>query len=108
LADIQNRLGAIEQQLQVEDYWRALGPLAQRGAYTEPEQLQRQVQQLRDEVMQLRREMQQMRELIQQLLQRQRPEREPRPEAGRRPEPEPRERERRPEGEQIGVEGPRF
>jgi beta-lactamase regulating signal transducer with metallopeptidase domain len=73
-----------------------------------PEGLQREVQQLRDEVMQLRREMQQMRELIQQLLQRQRPERERIPERQRRPEAERREREPRPEGEQIGVEGPRF
>ena len=67
-----------------------------------PEGLQREVQQLRGEVMQLRREMQQMREMIQQLLQQQRGERERIPQAERR------EREPRREGEQIGVERPRF
>ena len=113
LADIRNRLGAVEHLLSIEDYWRALGPLGKEARYAEPEQLQRQVEELRGEVMRLHDEMQHMRELLQQLLERPRPERERgldtlydrerRPERERRPDPEP--RERHPEPGPFDAEG---
>jgi len=68
----------------------------------EAPELEQQVLQLRTEVQNLRREMAELRELLKQLLQRQRPERERRPEAGRL------EGEPHPEKEEIGVERPRF